>query len=181
MITREEYQKARQRVLEYFDEACIALTEKEKNEIEIADFGLGRLEEFGLQLVIYINTDRVCAKEMVLFPYQICPEHKHPPIKNVKGKEETFRCRWGQVLLYVPGKKTENSSARVPTDKEKYFTVWKEVILNPGDQYTINPNTLHWFQGGNKGAIVSEFSTKSEDERDIFTDPLIHRIPEVGK
>ena len=54
-------------------------------------------------------------------------------------------------------------------------TVYHEVILNPGEQYTIMPETLHWFQAGPDGAIVSEFSTRSTDETDVFTDPKIER------
>jgi len=177
MMTNIEAKEAQKRVLNFFEKACIVLTPEEKKNIEIADFGLVRLKEFGLQLIVYINTERVCAKEMVLFPYQICPEHKHPPINGKKGKEETFRCRWGKVYLYVPGKKTGKPLARIPEDKKQYFTVWKEVVLNPGEQYTIYPDTLHWFQGGEEGAIVSEFSTKSVDEKDVFTDPYIERIP----
>jgi D-lyxose ketol-isomerase len=34
-------------------------------------------------------------------------------------------------------------------------------------------------QAGAEGAIVSEFSSTSRDEADIFTDPQIQRIPEV--
>ena len=41
------------------------------------------------------------------------------------------------------------------------------------------PNTWHWFQAGEEGAIISEFSTKSRDETDIFCDDRIKRIPEV--
>ncbi len=41
------------------------------------------------------------------------------------------------------------------------------------------PDTLHWFQGGPEGAVVSEFSTRSTDEADVFTDPAIRRAPEV--
>ena len=37
------------------------------------------------------------------------------------------------------------------------------------------PDTLHWFQAGPEGAIVSEFSTQSRDELDVFSDPLIVR------
>ena len=51
----------------------------ERDAIEVADFGLGQLEQIGLQLVVYVNTDRVCAKELVLFAGQACPEHRHPP------------------------------------------------------------------------------------------------------
>ena len=37
------------------------------------------------------------------------------------------------------------------------------------------PDTLHWFQAGVEGAIVSEFSTRSRDETDVFSDPRIVR------
>ena len=46
-------------------------------------------------------------------------------------------------------------------------------------QYTIPPQTWHWFQGGPDGAIVSEFSTRSVDEADLFTDADIRRMPEI--
>ncbi|MCK9484215.1 MAG: D-lyxose/D-mannose family sugar isomerase, partial [Candidatus Marinimicrobia bacterium] len=32
-----------------------------------------------------------------------------------------------------------------------------------------------------EGAVISEFSTKSRDELDIFTDPEIQRITELKK
>jgi len=95
------------------------------------------------------------------------------------GKEETFRCRWGQVYLYVPGTPTGRPLARPPRGREHTYTVWHEVVLNPGDQYTLMPDTLHWFQAGDQGAIVSEFSTRSRDESDIFTDPEIQRATVV--
>ena len=65
MINNQKLQKVQERVLNIFEKACIVLTPEEKRNIEIADFGLGRLEEFGLQLIVYINTEQVCAKEMV--------------------------------------------------------------------------------------------------------------------
>ena len=74
-------------------EAGIVLTPGEREAIEVADFGLGELERYGLQIVVYVNTERVCAKELVLFPRQACPEHRHPPVDGSPGKEETFRCR----------------------------------------------------------------------------------------
>lgn len=54
-------------------------------------------------------------------------------------------------------------------------TVFHEIELNPGQQYTIMPGTLHWFQGGSEGAVVSEFSTHSDDATDKFTDPKVVR------
>ena len=51
-----------------------------------------------------------------------------------------------------------------------------EIILNPGEQYTIPPNTLHWFKAGEEGAVISEFSSHSDDATDIFTDPNFKRL-----
>jgi D-lyxose ketol-isomerase len=147
--------EARKRAAAMLEEAGVVLTPSERENIEIADFGLGRLEEVGLQIVVYVNTDRVCAKELVLFPHQRCPEHRHPPIAGDPGKEETFRVRRGAVHLHVEGA--------------------GEIVLGPGEQYTIPPNTLHSFEAGEEGAIVSEFSTTSRDASDIFTDPRIVR------
>ncbi|MFN2222378.1 MAG: D-lyxose/D-mannose family sugar isomerase, partial [Candidatus Promineifilaceae bacterium] len=81
--------------------------------------------------------------------------------------------------LYVELEPTPNPKATVPEGSEDYYTVFHEIELNPGEQYTIPPNTLHWFQAGPDGAIVSEFSSTSRDESDYFTDPRIKRIPEI--
>jgi D-lyxose ketol-isomerase len=147
--------EARERAAAMLTEAGIVLTPVERDGIEVTDFGLGRLEAIGLQIVVYVNTERVCAKELVLFPQQTCPEHRHPPVGGTPGKEETFRCRRGTVHLHIAGA--------------------EEIVLGPGEQFTIPPDTLHWFQAGEDGAIVSEFSTQSRDESDVFSDPRIVR------
>lgn len=180
MLTQTEVRVAQERARELLARAGIVLTSAEAAAIEVADLGLGELARQGLELVTYINTDRYCAKELVLFPGQTCPQHKHPPVGEDPGKMETFRCRAGKVWLYVEGEPTKGLRARVPEGSEAYYTVFREVELNPGDQYTIPPNTWHWFQPDDEGAIVSEFSSTSRDEFDLFVDPRIRRIPEVS-
>ena len=180
MITLQQRDAAREKMVEMFHRAGIVLTKDEINNLEIADFGLNRLIEFGLEVVTYINTKRVCSKDMALFPTQTCPEHRHPGFEgNCEGKEETFRCRYGTVYLYVEGKETPNRIAKIPNDKRDCFTIFHEIVLHAGDQHTILPNIRHWFQAGKEGAIVSEFSTMSCDEQDIFTDSKIDRTPKV--
>ena len=179
MITQQQCQAARRRASSYLSAAGIVLTEREVGEMEVADFGLDELESIGLEVLVYVNTERVCAKELVLFPRQTCPEHRHPPFGGQPGKEETFRCRWGEVYLYVPGEPAPNPKAIPIRGRAPHFTVWHEIVLRPGDQYTLLPDTLHWFQAGDAGAIVSEFSTRSTDEADIFTDPDIQRMTKV--
>jgi D-lyxose ketol-isomerase len=179
MVTRSEIRKAQERTAELFQKAGIVLTPDEREQIEIATFGLKALEVQGLELVTYVNTDRYCAKELVLFPNQTCPEHLHPPVEGDPGKMETFRCRWGIVYLYVEGEPRTNIKAIIPKGSEPYYTARHEIVLTPGEQYTIPPGTLHWFQAGEQGAVVSEFSSTSRDEFDIFTDPAIVRIPSI--
>ncbi len=178
-MKKELYETIKNKAIDQYAKAGIVLTEKEKGNIEVADFGLNNVYTTGLQIVTYINTDRVCSKEMVLLPGQTCPEHRHPDINGVPGKEETFRCRFGEVYLYVSGEPASRPKAKVPLGDEDYYTVWHEVVLHPGEQYTIYPDTLHWFQAGKDGAVVSEFSTTSRDEFDIFTNPFIVRIPSM--
>ena len=181
MVTKKQYQDAVEYTVEAFKKAGIIITEEEKNRIEVADMGLGVLENVGLQLLVYVNTEKCCAKEMVLRPFQTCPEHLHPDgVENgvpYEGKEETFRVRKGVCYLYVTGEgEKENIKARLPKTK---VSVFHEIVLREGEQYTLKPNTWHWFQAGKDGAIISEFSTKSRDETDVFTDERIKRLPEV--
>jgi D-lyxose ketol-isomerase len=159
VISREEQQEARAYALEQLRAAGIVVRDDEAGQIEVADFGLGRLAETGLLLLVYVNTDRYCAKELVLYPGQTCPEHRHPPFDGTPGKEETFRCRRGSVELVVAG---------------------EHMTLGPGDQFTIPPDTLHWFRAGPDGAVVTEFSSTSRDDLDVFTDPRIVRAPAVA-
>ena len=176
-MKKEVYEIQVKRALQMYEKAGIILNEEEKKNIEVADLGLNNVENVGLQILTYINTERVCAKEMVLMPFQTCPEHKHVPTNGMEGKEETFRCRYGKVYLYVPGEgKKEDIKARIPETDVSYF---HEIILNPGEQYTIMPETWHWFQSGEDGAVISEFSTRSTDETDVFTDKRIVREPVI--
>ena len=176
-MKRTDYEAQIKLELEYYEKAGIVLSDAEKKNIEVVDFGLGRVADMGLQLLTYINTERVCAKEMVLAPYQTCLEHKHVPTNGCAGKEETFRCRYGKVYLYVEGEgKQESIQARLPDSK---VSVFHEIVLNPGEQYTIMPETWHWFQAGAEGAVISEFSTRSTDETDVFTDERLVRQPTI--
>jgi D-lyxose ketol-isomerase len=178
-VTQSEQRAARRRAAAVLAGTGIVLTAAELDAIEVADFGLSHLDETGLEVVVYVNTERVCAKELVLFPRQLCPEHRHPPFDGTPGKEETFRCRTGLVHLYTEGEPSPQPAARPPRDG--VFTVWHEIVLRPGDQHTIAPDTLHWFQAGDEGAVVSEFSTESRDDLDVFTDPLIRRATVVAE
>src|SRR6201995_5778280 len=97
----DEERAAREYAVERLEAAGVVLAPAARERIAVADFGLGRLREIGLQILVYVNTDRYCAKELVLLPGQMCPEHRHPPFDATPGKQETFRCRLGQVDVVV--------------------------------------------------------------------------------
>ena len=179
-MKKDIYEEVQRKAIALFNQSSIVLTDSEMKAIEVADFGLGDIYRTGLQLVTYINTERVCAKELALLPGQTCPEHRHPQLDSgYIGKEETFRCRFGKLFLFVEGSKTPHPQALPPAGDEAFYTVFHQIILTPGEQFTLKPDQKHWFQAGEKGAVVSEFSTPSYDEEDIFTDPRIIRIPVI--
>lgn len=180
MLTRKEHTAAQRRAAALLADAGIMITKAEKAALEVADFGLGELDATGLQLVTYVNNDRYCAKELVLFPRQTCPQHRHPARGRKPGKRETFRCRRGTVYLYVPGDATPRPKAKPPAAPDGAYTVFHEIVLRPGGQYTLEPDTWHWFQAGAGGAVVSEFSSTSTDGADVFADGRIVRAPGVG-
>ena len=179
MLNKSQAKAAKARAAAMMERAGMIVSAKDREAIEVAEMGLSDLERTGVELLVYVNTDRYCAKELVLFPRQTCPEHRHPPVGADPGKMETFRCRWGNVWLYVEGERSTPLQARAPAGDEAHYTVFHEIALAPGDQYTIPPNTKHWFQAGDEGAIVSEFSSTSRDEFDVFTDPRIQRMTKV--
>ncbi len=181
-MKREQYEEVKEKALALYEKAHIVLTQEEKDNLEVADLGLGDIYRTGIEIVVYVNTELCCGKEMALLPHQTCPEHTHAPIpeKGYIGKEETFRCRYGTVYVYVDrGEPTPDPKVQPPKGDEAYYTAKHEIILHPGEQYTMVPNTKHWFQAGPEGAVVSEFSTPSHDELDIFTDPRINRMPVI--
>jgi D-lyxose ketol-isomerase len=114
MLKRSQVRQLQERAIEVLRQHGIVLTPQEQEHIAVVDFGLGEVERIGLEIVVYINNDRYCAKELVLFVGQTGAEHKHPPIRK---------------------------------------------------------------RLGDQGAIVSEFSSTSRDEFDIFTDPRVNMSP----
>lgn len=175
MLSRTEYAAAQQRARLLLEATGLALRPEELNSIAVVDFGLGALDETGAQIVTLLDTREIAVKLIVLFPWQTLPEHRHPPLGCYQGKVETLRGAWGEAYGYMPGKPVAMPRGRPPIARRTSYTVWHEVILSPGVQFTVPPDTLHWLQGGPSGAVVWSFSTCATDAEDIFTDPEIVR------
>ena len=178
MITKKEFKEAQQRAAEMIRESGITITEEEANKIEVVDFGLSHLEKEGAQILTLVNTERISAKVIALFPNQTEPEHWHQPVGEDPGKEETIRVVEGTVYFYIPGEENIRKGF-IPEGKEIYYKMRYEMILKSGDQITLKPGTKHWFQAGNEGAVMYTFSTRARDELDRFTDPNIVRMTKI--
>lgn len=174
MITRREYHEVQQRAAAMIRAAGIGLTEAEANRIDVVDFGLSRLAIEGVQVFTMFATERISAKVLVMLPNQTEPEHWHPPVGDDPGKEETIRVIAGTLNFYIPGTDTLRHG-RVPAGKEACYTCRHEIVMKPCDQLTLPPNTRHWFQAPESGAVFYSFSTCVRDGLDCFSDPAIVR------
>ena len=178
MITKSEQKEAQKRAALMMRDAGIQIKDAEIATIEVVDFGLSQLSVEGVQVFTMINTDRLAAKVLVLFPNQTEPEHWHPKVGDDPGKQETIRHIWGDLRFYVEGPDTLKEGFIV-AGKDKAYSLRHELVLQPGDQLTFEPYEEHWFQGGPRGAVLYSFSTTVRDGLDGFTDPAIQRVTVV--
>lgn len=178
MLTKADYIDAQRRAAGMIRKSGMCFTEDELEKIEVADFGLSRLDVEGAQILTLVATDRIAVKIIALFPRQTLPEHWHPRVGEDPGKEETVRIVSGVARIYVPGEDTMKEGF-VPEGQENVYTMRCELIFKPGDQITLQPGTKHWFQAGETGAVMFSFSTIARDVLDGFTDPEIKRITEI--
>jgi len=178
MIKRSEHEKLQKVAARMIKEAGIILRNDEIEKIKVADFGLSDIYNEGGQILTFFETERIGAKVIVLLPYQTLPEHWHPKFDNDPGKEEIIRAIFGELRFYVPGE-GKIKKGFIPKGKAECYTMRKEVILKPGEQIVLNPDTKHWFQAGPEGAVMYSFSTRVKDTLDRFTDPDIIRETKI--
>lgn len=178
MITEEELLQARKEAADLIRQAGIYISPAEEEKITAADFGLSRLRKEGVQILTLFETDRIAAKILVLFPYQTEPEHWHPAVGEDPGKEEIIRALWGDLYFYIPGEDNMEKGFLVE-GKTSCYTMRHEVVMDKGDQLILPPGTKHWFQAGERGAVMYSFSTTVRDVMDQFSDPDIVRTTKI--
>ena len=126
-------QEARERAAAMLAEAGIVLTPEERGAIELADFGSRRARETGLQIVVYVNTERVCAKEP-------CSSRTSSARSTGTRRSTASRAR-----------RRRSAAASGSSSSTSKASGARKIVLRPGDQFTIMPDTLHWFQAGAAG------------------------------
>jgi D-lyxose ketol-isomerase len=158
--------------------AGIILTKKEIDSMDVADFGLNRLETEGAQILALADTEYLSIRLIALTPNQTEPEHWHTTVGKKPGKEETIRVMCGTIYFYTPGPDTMKMG-KIPSGKEKWYTCRHERVMRPGDQITLTAGTRHWFQAGPEGAVVFCFCSAAVEALDNFTDPSVVRVTKV--
>jgi len=172
MLSKEVQIKIRKKALELFKKANIALTNEEiKRELKIVEFGDKDFFKIGLVFLTFINNSFHGGRFILFFPGQYCPLHIHPEIEGSKGKVETFRVLFGQVIAnYFPDDVNLTSISVSALELESASIPKISIILNPGEQYTVKPTVKHWYKAGPDGAIAMEISNPLKDEHDIWPD-----------
>jgi D-lyxose ketol-isomerase len=178
MIRKSQVRSLQGQAFDLFAKAGIRLSDRERDRIEVADFGLGAPERDGAQIFTFVQTDRYAAKVIALLPGQTLPEHWHPPVGDDPGKQETVRVSWGMLFLYVDGQPTIHRGM-IPAGKEALYGMRHEIVFGPAEWRTFEPGEKHWFQGGPEGAVCYSFSSVVRDALDGFTDPAIERVTRI--
>ena len=179
MITKKQYAEFKERAAKMIKDAGFPLSEQELNKMDVADFGLGRLETEGAQIVPVLDTDKVAMRIIALIPWQTEPEHWHTGTGNYAGKEETIRVISGELYLCKEGEDTL-CVAKIPYGKENVYTAKHEYVMKPCDSVFIPAGIKHWFQAGKQGAVILSTSSTAHDAFDPFTDPAVSRVTVIN-
>ncbi len=114
-------------------------------ELEISHhYGIDKFYEYGMVMITVVNRE-YCKKLLILLPGQTHPEQYH------LKKEETFFVVYGEVELYLDGKKK---------------------ICKPGEVVTIERGIKHKMTT-KTGCIIEEISTTHYKEDSYYTDETI--------
>jgi N-acetylneuraminate synthase len=121
------------------------------SRVEISHhYGLEKFYKFGLSMIVIVNKS-YCKKYLFLFKNQVHPEQFH------KKKKETFLILFGKIKL------------NIAFNRQK-----KEMIMKPGEVFTIEPGMIHAFKAlSSAGAVIEEISTESIRTDSYYLDDKI--------
>ncbi|MBE5816924.1 MAG: D-lyxose/D-mannose family sugar isomerase [Clostridiales bacterium] len=171
------------KALELFAKAGLFLSEENKESLVVTDFGLGDIYAEGAQYITLFNGPKISGKYIALLPGQTYPEHRHPIVDGKPGKAKTLHCAFGEFYLYHNyfwrAPKPETPAAKLPEANKEYYACVYESIIKAGSNYHMGADDLHWFQAGPEGAVIIEFGTYSNDDKDYYTN--YHAAPLENK
>jgi hypothetical protein len=82
--------------------------------------------------------------------------------------------RYGSICTIGEEGKPLPAEVKLPKSQEKYITLSKGYMMNPGDIRTLNRvGAKHFMIGGPQGAIVSEYASFHDNDGLRFTNPNV--------
>ena len=145
------------------------VSDEEITQLAVNYFGLGYLRKEGFAFIDILRSPRLRITVLILLPNQTLPQHVHPSYETESGKEETLRVVYGQTKVYVAGAQTPD--VVIPEGKGQYYTAKEEIALSASQQYSVQPGTEHWFQGGPEGSVNICFQNRVDETKNVFFDP----------
>lgn len=102
MPSTTERREMRERTEVLLDKASVVLTDEERKNIEIVDYGLDSLAEVSTEIVVYVNDERYCAKELVLTRTRLAP-NTAIHLRGLSGQAGDFPMSLGRGLSLCRG------------------------------------------------------------------------------
>ena len=134
--SRQKISEIRDKVRNLVFKANIIVPEISRLEIS-HHYGLKNFYKFGLCMITIINQS-YCKKYLFMFQNQEHPAQFH------KIKQETFLILYGKIHMKI-----------------KYKNKVQNIIMKPGEVFTIKKGMIHQFKTLSKeGAVIEEISSK---------------------
>lgn len=138
------------------------------------DFGLGDFVNVGMAGIFWVNFQETgyFAHEIFLLPGQMIVEHGHEATAKGKAKMESWHVRHGSIYTLGEEGGPIPPEVKLPKSQEKFITVSKCYMMQPGDIRTLNRvGAKHFMMGGPSGAIVSEYASFHDGDGLRFSNP----------
>lgn len=167
-------EKAKQAYFDMMAAHGYPVPESLRTNMWATDFGLGDFINVGMGGIFWVNFQDTgyFAHEIFLLPGQMIVEHGHEATAKGKAKMESWHVRHGSIFNFGEEGGPVPVEAKLPKSQEKYITVTKCTVLNPGDIRTLNrAGAKHFMMGGPQGAIVSEYASFHDGDGLRFTNP----------
>lgn len=171
-----QVEKAKQAYFDMMAAYGYPVPESLRTNMWATDFGLGDFVNVGMAGIFWVNSQESSyfAHEIYLLPGQMIVEHAHAPTVKGKAKMESWHVRNGSICTLGEEGGPLPAQVKLPRSQEKYITVSKAYVMNPGDIRSLNrTEARHFMIAGPQGAIVSEYATFHDGDGLRFTNPNV--------
>jgi len=165
--------KAKEAFYDMFERFHYPLTDFLRENMWVADFGMGDFARCGMGGVFWLNRKEFSyfGHEIFLLPLQMIPEHAHHAT-DMAAKMESWQVRHGSIYNFGEGEPTDPLPVDLPQSQIESIQSVHCDILQPGDLAHLNRvEAWHFMMGGPEGTIVTEYATYHDGDGLRFSNP----------